>query len=114
MRSAGGPSPGCWTVASKPAQRPSIGSPWSVPTSENTLLAGEGTDVALHSSRFLAHLQVAIRHHQVVAHVPQHPLRTDGRQVAFGQAVVGLQEVFDAIGLGQENALAEAVDKDFR
>lgn len=64
--------------------------------------AGERDEVALQARGLLRQRVVEINLVEVGAHAEEHPARTDRREVAFGQAVLGVEQIFDAVGLGQQ------------
>src|SRR5215510_2762900 len=57
---------------------------------------------------------MTVGQHQVIAHTQQHPLRADRGQVPFGQSMLRVQKILNAVSFGQEDAFAEAINKQFR
>jgi hypothetical protein len=64
----------------------------------------------LEAGGFFRLLIVEIDLVQVRAHAQQHAARRDRRKVAFLQTVMRVQEVFNAVRLGQQLAAIERVD----
>ena len=64
--------------------------------------------------RFLGFFKMSVSRDEVAAHPQENAFGTDRCEVALRETVVGVQEVFDAIGLGQKYAFAKTVDVDFR
>jgi len=69
--------------------------------------------VALRPRRLLRHFQARVSLLEVGARPLQDAPRRDGRQVAFLQTMIGVDEVLDAVGFGEEISPAESVDVKF-
>src|SRR5262245_15467532 len=76
-------------------------------------LLSQRDEVALHSSDFLGHFQLRTGLVDVRAHPEEHAPRGYGSQVTFLKAMIGFDQMLDAVCLGPESAFVEYIDVDF-
>ena len=91
-------------------------SSWNNPVEAGGLGSGsfrERHEIALQSGNFLAHFQLRVDLVKVGADAEQNPSRCHRRKMAFLQTVIGVQQIFDAIGFRQKFPAIEGVDVKF-